>query len=622
MKTKTETQKTKTQFRSVQFDRAAINEEDRTVSLAFSSETPYERFFGTEILDHSPKSIRLGRLQDGGAVLLDHDPTRHVGVVEEVSIGSDRVGRAKVRFGRSQAADEAFKDVVDGIRRHVSVGYFVHKMVEEDDEKDTFRVTDWQPIELSLVAIPADPTVGVGRADVSDEVTTTVVRNVADDPPQAPVAEEAPAAVSVKGNPKMTENTKEPAELERARVREIVDIGEAYKKHVSQKEIAEAIRSGWSVEKFKDQIMTNMETRHTDTSGLHIGMTEKEARRYSFGRALQAALTGDWSKAGFERECSEAVSKLVGRAPEGFYVPFDTFRRDFNAGTATEAGNLVATDLRGDLYVDALRNAIVMAGLGVRILPGLTATIDIPRKATASTLAMATEIGSAAETAPATAKLTLSPKRISNYVEVSKQALIQSAIPLEAMIRDDLLMGAAVLLENQAINGNGTSPNILGIRNTTSISTVAAGSNGATVAWAHFVDLESACANSNAEPDRLAGYLTNTRVRGKAKQVQKGTNLPFIWDNGAQPLNGYRAAVSNNIPNNLTKGTSTTVCSATVFASDWSMAVLGLFGAPDVTVDPYTKADTGQVKITLNQFADFGIRQPGAFAVMLDQLTT
>jgi len=160
-----------------------------------------------------------------------------------------------------------------------------------------------------------------------------------------------------------------------------------------------------------------------------------------------------------------------------------------------------------------------------------------------------------------------------------------------------------------------------GIRNTTSIGTVAGGTHGLAPAWSHFVDLESACANSNAEPDRLAGYLLNTKTRGKLKQTQMGTNLPWIWQNGAQPLNGYRAAISNNMPSNLTKGTSTTVCSSAIFGSDWSMATIGLFGAPDITVDPYTKADTGQVKITLNQFADFGVRQPGCFAKCDDLIT-
>jgi HK97 family phage major capsid protein len=305
------------------------------------------------------------------------------------------------------------------------------------------------------------------------------------------------------------------------------------------------------------------------------------------------------------------------------------FRRDFNVGTSTEAGNLVPTDLRGDLYVDALRAAMVMGRLGITVLPGLTGNIDIPRKSTASTLTMLTEIGSASETNPLTAKLALSPKRIGAYVEVSKQALIQSAIALESMLRDDLLVGAAVALESQAINGNGTSPNILGIRNYTTIGSSTAGANGATVAWQHFVDLESVVANSNAEPDMRAGYISNSRVRAKAKVTARGTNLDFIIPpdapvsaDGFVRVNGYRAAFTNNVPNNLTKGTSTTVCSAAVFSADWSMAVLGLFGAPDVVVDPYTLAATAQVRITLNQFADFGLRQPGAFSKIEDLLTS
>jgi len=155
----------------------------------------------------------------------------------------------------------------------------------------------------------------------------------------------------------------------------------------------------------------------------------------------------------------------------------------------------------------------------------------------------------------------------------------------------------------------------------TGIGTVTGGTNGLAPAWSHIVDLESACANANAEPDSYAGYLINTKTRGKLKQTQFATNLPFIWQNSDQPLNGYRAAVSNNVPSNLTKGTSTTICSAALFGSDWSMVTLGLFGSPDVTVDPYTKADTGQVKITLNQFADMQHRQPATTSLIPDLLS-
>ena len=80
-------------------------------------------------------------------------------------------------------------------------------------------------------------------------------------------------------------------------------------------------------------------------------------------------------------------------------------------------------------------------------------------------------------------------------------------------------------------------------------------------------------------------------------------------------------AITNNVPSNLTKGTSSGVCSSAVFGADWSMFVLGLFGGLDVTVDPYSLATGGQVRITLNQFFDWLCRQPGAFASMDDALT-
>lgn len=616
---RTEIRKTGKMFRALPLDRAGIDADARTAPLAFSSETPYERWFGTEILDHTPKSVRLGRLEDGGAVLLNHDTDRHIGVVEQVALGNDRVGRAVVRFGRGAEAEAAFKDVQDGILRHVSVGYLVHRMVleEEKDGAETYRVMDWEPLELSLVPIPADPTVGIGRSGEEMSVSTTVVRNVPD-----PALEQI-TIFSHKEPQIMTDTVQSPtpAELERDRVSSIIALGTSFARYLDDKIVAQAVRDGLTVQQFQQTILERMESKHTDTSALHVGMTHTEARRYSLARALIASVTGNWKDAGFERECSEAVSKIVGRSAEGFFVPLDIFRRDFNVGTAAEAGNLVATDLRGDLFADALRNSLVMGRLGARILVGLSSNIDIPRKSSPTSLARLTEIGSATETAPATAKLSLTPKRVGGYVEVSKQALIQSGMSLEAMLRDDLLSSAATELEDQLINGSGTAPNILGIRNYTTIGSTTAGTNGAVPAWAHFVDLETACANSNAEPDRFAGYVTNTKTRGKLKQTVKGTNLPFIWDNGEQPVNGYRVAVTNTVPSNLTKGTSTTVCSAAIFSSDWSELIVGNFGAPDVTVDPYTKADTGQVKITLNAFSDGGIRQIAAFSKIVDLLS-
>ena len=618
--------------------------------IAISTEAPYERWFGVEILSHEPGAVDLTRLGDGRhPLLLNHDPSVQIGAVKSVRLDDDKVLRGKVRFSRSALGQEIKQDVEDGIRSQISVGYFINEMQElkrEDDGTDTvvrtlsgdqferemrdlhgesfarsglaaargkdekppvFVCTKWQPFEASVVAIGADIQAGFGKsAGVDPE-------------PEPQQKTESPRIILE--HRKMEHEQKTPAELEIDRYKAIDALAIQYAKYIGPNDAAEFIRNGRSAEAFKDFIIERIQTKHTDTSSIALGMTPKEVKRYSLGRALVASITGNWSEAGLERECSNAMAKLQGREAEGFLLPPDVFRRDFNVGTASEAGNLVATDLRGDLFVDVLRNNLVMGQLGARILTGLSANIDLPRKSAGATIGSVTEIGSASETAPTTAKVTLSPKRASAYVEVSKQALLQSAMSLEAMIRDDLVMQCGVHIENQCINGTGTAPQMTGIRYTSGIGTVVGGTGGAAPAWSHFVDLETACAAANAEPDRLSGYLINTKTRGKLKQTQMGTNLPWIWQNSGQPLNGYRAAVSNNMLSNLTKGTSTTVCSSAVFGSDWSMATIGLFGAPDVVVDPYSKADTGQVKITLNQFADFGVRQPACFAKVDDLIT-
>lgn len=627
-----------------------VEEDDGLLEMSISSDAPYERFFGIEILRHSAEAVDMTRLADGRhPFLVGHDTEKQVGVIKRAWLDAkDAKVRIAVKFSRSAYAQEIRQDIEDEIRSLTSVGYFIEEIEEVKKNADgtetvvrtmtgdefrremekehgvdfyragqaaarkagaeppTYVVTRWQPFEGSTVPIPADATVGSGRAAGAAPAPQ----------PAAKPTPEPPVIVRTI----MTDNVKHPAELEIERRDAIIGLATQYAKYLNTNDAADAVRNGTTLEAFRELIMARLVSKHTDTSATQIGLTDADKRRYSFGRAIVAQLTGSWEKAGFERECSQAVASVLGRGAEGFFVPPDIFRRDFNIGTATEAGNLKPTDFRADMFTDALRNQLVMGRLGVTILAGLTGDVDLPRKSTAGTLGMVTEIGSAAETNPLTVKKTLAPKRISAYTEVSKQALIQSAIALENMIRDDLLSGAAVKLEDQCINGAGTGAEITGLRNVTGIGTVAGGTNGAAPAWSHIVDLESACANSNAEPDRLSGYLVNTKLRGKLKQTQFATNLPFIWQNGDMPLNGYRAAVTNNVPSNLTKGTSTTVCSAALFGSDWSMVTIGLFGAPDVTVDPYTKADTGQVKITLNQFADMQHRQPAALAKAEDLL--
>ena len=196
-----EAQAAKPLSRALQFERAQIDEEARTATLAFASEAPFDRWWGREILDVSPTAMRLQRLTSGANLLVDHDTRDVVGVVEQVEVGADRVARAVVRFGRSVRAEEVWQDVRDGIRRNVSVGYMIHaaKLIEtDDDDDDTYRVTDWEPYEVSLVSVPADPSVGVGRALAQPQAAPAASPAPLSAPaaadPATPVAGPSPAA--------------------------------------------------------------------------------------------------------------------------------------------------------------------------------------------------------------------------------------------------------------------------------------------------------------------------------------------------------------------------------------------------------------------------------------------
>jgi HK97 family phage major capsid protein len=154
--------------RTFAVDRAAVDEGKRTVQVAFASDKPVEHWFGQLKLSMNKKAMRADRLKNGAPLLMDHNMSDQIGVVESHSIGSDGIARAVVRFSESTRASEIFNDVQGGIRRNVSVGFMVHAMELETQGKngglDVYRSDSWEPYEVSIVSVPADISVGVGRS--------------------------------------------------------------------------------------------------------------------------------------------------------------------------------------------------------------------------------------------------------------------------------------------------------------------------------------------------------------------------------------------------------------------------------------------------------------------------
>lgn len=160
-----------------------VDTDSRTVELSFSSETPYGRWFGDEILCHDEECINLERFNNGlGTVLFNHDRDAVVGHVEKAWIEDNR-GKALVRFDEDEQSDTIFKKVQSGTLQGVSVGYSIKRYEVLDDKDsvssngrfkgpDTYVVTDWEALEISIASVPADITVGVGRS--AEEIHTSI----------------------------------------------------------------------------------------------------------------------------------------------------------------------------------------------------------------------------------------------------------------------------------------------------------------------------------------------------------------------------------------------------------------------------------------------------------------
>lgn len=161
-------------YRSIELDRAKADSKSRTVPASLSSEEPVDRFGSAEVLSHDTGAIDLSRAAQGLPLLFSHDKMQPIGIVEGVRIENRRLV-GTLRFGQSAKAAEVFRDVQDGILRNVSIGY---RVIESEQTPTGWKVTKWGPHEASVVAVAADPSVGINREfsfekDTNMEATQT-----------------------------------------------------------------------------------------------------------------------------------------------------------------------------------------------------------------------------------------------------------------------------------------------------------------------------------------------------------------------------------------------------------------------------------------------------------------
>lgn len=260
-----------------------VDTDSRTVELSFSSETPYGRWFGDEILCHDEECINLERFNNGlGTLLFNHDRDAVVGHIEKVWVEDNR-GKALARFDEDEQSETIFQKVQSGTLQGVSVGYSI-KRYEVLDEKDsvssngrfkgpdTYVVTDWEPLEISIVSVPADPTVGVGRSaeEIHTSIDTQEDNTRMDQEKNLEVQE-------VKSTPVETgitqEDLQKAMEQERKRTSEITALFRDFDVEGAD----EAIVMGVSVDEARAMVMDQLRARN---KGVSVTMGEAESDKF------------------------------------------------------------------------------------------------------------------------------------------------------------------------------------------------------------------------------------------------------------------------------------------------------------------------------------------------------
>jgi HK97 family phage major capsid protein/HK97 family phage prohead protease len=645
-------------YRMFGIEAGSVDKDKRTIEFTFSSDIELERWPGIiEVLSHDDGAVDLSRLRNGAPLLFNHDPDEYIGVVESANIGADRKGRCVVRFSENEDADEIWRDVQAGILRNVSVGYRIKevKLAEErENGTDVYRVSRWEPYEVSIVTIPADISVGIGRnvrslfakptssnrnimnreqliailnargiafdANATDaQLADLVHRSLTAQPEPTP----APApAQTVTRSVQVNEPAPraDGASDERARVRSIFEAGRQY----DATDLAqEAVEKGHTLEQFRTALLDHVDKRNKAVvdGTKPIGLSEKEARGFSFIKLFRYLAAEPDQKARAAKDCEfelkaceAAADQMTHRSAKGTVIPTDVLltpmtgqRADTVIGAKTASGftnagtNSIQTLLLTSSFIDLLRNRSFILRL-TRELSGLIGQIDIPKQATGPAASWIGEDEAAESTGITFGLVSLRPKTLSARGELTRKLLMQNSLGVEALFRSDLATVMALEMDRAALYGTNANNQPKGLSIQSGINTDEWAADNAPT-FAELVAMETEIAADNADVDSMA-YLFNARMRGHLKTTQKfggGGNTGTIWEPG-NTVNGYRTEVGN------------VVATGDVFFGNWGDFLTGMWGGLDVTVDPYTHSDKGRIRITQFQDVDFTIRRAESFA--------
>jgi HK97 family phage major capsid protein len=538
---------------------ARAESEDRRIPVAISSENPYQRYDWwegqtyLEVLDHSPESVDLSRAEDGLPFLLDHNRTIQVGLLEEVRLEDKKI-RAEIRMGNHPDADWLERDIRAGIRTKISVGYTrdpnnIEKTQGEDDKLPTVRIKRWTPLEGSSVAIPADPTVGIGRSEEelvlppAGTATPTAQEAKEESMDEASKLAQQRAAEEAAGKAATGE--------ERARVQAIRSMVLEHKSLDLQDRVEEWISSGRSEEEVGTEILEAYQkaakpvavAEPTRAPTVITGNRKDEDAGLVLGAMVRALAfaKGD-------------VDKAVRFARENIH---EEAARALMAGDEVAGGFLVAPDTSEDI-IELLRPMSVFRKLNPRIYPMDGGQLRI-RKITGGATGYYTEESSnITKSEQTTGTLELNAKKLAALVPISNDLLRRTRGAADAIVRDDIVLAIDQRGDLAFIRGDGAQNTPMGLRYLAPSANVIA-ANG-TVSLANVtIDLgKLILALEEADVKMVRpGWLMAPRTKHYLMTVRDGNgNFAYRQEMLGGTLDGYPFGVTSQIPKNLGSGSN------------------------------------------------------------------
>jgi HK97 family phage major capsid protein len=490
-----------------------------------------------------------------------------------------------------------------------------------DDEPTIFRVVDWEPYENSLVTIPADNGVGVGRSLETRAAAAPEPTNPTVAAPAAPASQPAALPAAPKEGVRMDTNQVageptrlDPLEVEKQRRTAIGNLCKA--NNIDSRVEDQWVRDGTRLEEISGKILDIIEERGKarPTAASDLGLSRAETQRFSLFSALRylrRPTPENSAAAAYELDCSRTLAKRLGREDSGnIFVPGEVLQRPLGEAAqramATQPGSkggyLVDTTNMG--FIDILRNRSVAMSMGARRLPGLVGNVSLARQTGKGSVTWQGGDGTSVTATDQTlGQLSMTPKTAIAITDVSEQLMRQSTPAAEGFVMADLAADIAIDgVDYSVINGTGGAQP-LGIKNTTGITSA---QDASSATYAKMLAFPAVAGGLNAIKGN-PGWVTNVAGASVLMQKQRfsSTDTP-LWEGNLLDgsLCGFRAMSSEQL------------ASGNIIFGSWDEVVIGEWGVLELATDTGgTRFNAAQVGIRAMWMVDVLVRYPQAFVV-------